>query len=205
MKLKIQWAYLVIAGALAVVLVVASVPDGPFMSTDSEAAGRTPTGTAAEVTAAPTLDGQSTDGSGAGRSPCTDGDCKPRNVSTLNLFSGSLGANSALAEPDPAASVEEVLEKGLRLAEVSPVHIAFRGTADAGSVRCEWRGIAMTPDQREDAIRFWLGFDEDDEIPDTTYLEALFTATIRVLEPAFQETAKSSARPPGLQVRIEYL
>ena len=44
-----------------------------------------------------------------------------------------------------ASSVEDVLEQGLRLAGASPVHIAFRGTANAGSVRCEWRGMPACP------------------------------------------------------------
>ena len=92
------------------------------------------------------------------QAPCTDDHCNPRDVSGIDLFSSRPGSGAAYSI-GPTATVEEVLEKGLRLAEVSPVHIAFRGTADAGSVRCEWRGIAMTPDQREDAIRFWLGLD----------------------------------------------
>ena len=57
----------------------------------------------------------------------------------------------------PTASVEEVLEKGLRLAEASPVHLAVRGTGVSSSTRCDWRGIARTLAQREAAIRFWLG------------------------------------------------
>ena len=65
----------------------------------------------------------------------------------------------------PTASVEDVLKKGLALAKASPVQLAFRGTAAAGSVRCEWRGVARTPEQREAAIRFWLDLDNDDPLP----------------------------------------
>ncbi len=92
----------------------------------------------------------------------------------------------------PAATAEEVLEKGLHLAGASPVHLVVRGTAVADSARCDWRGIARTVEQREDAIRFWLGLDADDEIPDESYLEDLFTATISVLDPEYQETAYSN-------------
>ena len=90
------------------------------------------------------------------------------------------------------ASVEDVLERGLRLAETSPVHIAIRGTASASSVRCGWRGIARTPSQRERAVRFWLRLDEADEIPDASFLETMFTATMDTLNPYFRETAKSN-------------
>jgi hypothetical protein len=37
----------------------------------------------------------------------------------------------------PTATVEEVLEKGLRLAEASPVHLAARGTGVSNSTRCD--------------------------------------------------------------------
>ena len=110
-----------------------------------------------------------------------------RHASVMDLFSDG-GAVTALSI-GPAATVEDVLEKGLFLAEASPVHLAVRGTAAADSARCEWRGIARTASQREDAIRYWLGLDEADAIPDAAYLEALFTATIAVLEPEYEETA----------------
>ena len=73
----------------------------------------------------------------------------------------------------PAATVEEVLERGLRLAGASPVHLVFRGTAVANSARCDWRDIARTAGQRADAIRYWLELDADDEIPHAAYLEGL--------------------------------
>ena len=105
----------------------------------------------------------------------TDDSCNPRVVSDIDLFSNRPSRSDVTYSVGPANTVEEVLEKGLRLAGASPVHVALRGTAIADSVRCDWRGIARTSEQREDAIRFWLGLDEDDEIPDATYLEALFT------------------------------
>ena len=128
--------------------------------------------------------------------PCSDdlvteASCEPRDVSAIDLFSG-LSGSGALYIGGPASTLEEVLEKGLELAEASPVHLAVRGTADAGSVRCDWRGIARSPAQRELAIRFWLGLDADDALPDGEFLEALFTATFDVIDPAFRETVKSN-------------
>ena len=98
--------------------------------------------------------------------PCT-GDLatwEPRDVGSFDLFSGS-GGQAAGYPVDGTASVEEVLEQGLRSAGASPVHIAVRGTASADSVRCDWRGIARTPAQRALAIRYRLGLEEDEAIP----------------------------------------
>ena len=118
-------------------------------------------------------------------------DCTPRDVSRFDLFSGRTGSGVAHSI-GLAATVEESLEMGLRQAGASPVHIAARATADANSVRCEWRGIARTTTQREEAIRFWLGLDEDDAIPDSSLLEAIFTVTLETIEPVFLATAKSN-------------
>ena len=128
--------------------------------------------------------------------PCNDEpdgevSCEPRDVSAIDLFSGSSGSGDLFIE-GPAPTLEEVLEKGLELAEASPVHLAVRGTADSDSVRCDWRGIARSPAQRELAIRFWLGLDADDALPDDEFLEALFTATFDVIDPSFRETVKSN-------------
>ena len=111
-----------------------------------------------------------------------------RHARVLDLFSGGY----AMSSIGPAATVEEVMEKGLRLAGASPVHVAVRGTPSSNSVRCEWRGIARTVGQREDAIRFWLDLDADDEIPDAAYVEALFTITLDTVAPNFRDTAKSN-------------
>ena len=79
-----------------------------------------------------------------------------------DVFSGGPRGGAASGGDVDASSVEEVLEQGLRLAGASPVHVVFRGTAADDSVRCDWRGIARTPEQREAAIRFWLDLDDDD-------------------------------------------
>ena len=73
------------------------------------------------------------------------------------LLSAVCGAAAQAHGLTPTGTVEEVLEKGLRLAEASPVHLAARGTGVSNSTRCDWRGIARTLAQREAAIRFWLG------------------------------------------------
>ena len=72
----------------------------------------------------------------------SDKPCEPRDVSGFGLFSESLGYSTA-----GIASVEDVLEKGLKLSGASPVHLAFRGTAQSDTVRCEWRGVARALDQ----------------------------------------------------------
>ena len=126
--------------------------------------------------------------------PCDDVDnhhrCDNRDVSGYTPFSpDERGARSH--EPyEP--SVEEILEQGLRLADASPVQLAVRGMASADSVRCQWRGIARTQSQRQDAIRFWLGLGPEDVVPDTAAMEALFTATFTVVDGAFKETAMAN-------------
>ena len=67
--------------------------------------------------------------------------CEPRDVSDFDFFSASLGNTSA------TPSVEDVLEQGLLLSGASPVHLAFRGTAQSDKIRCVWRGVARTLEQ----------------------------------------------------------
>ena len=103
-----------------------------------------------------------------------DGPCSPRDVSDFLLFTLRGMHEGGVTVP----SVEDVLEKGLYLAEASPVHIAFEGTAHPGSVRCHWRGVARTLSQREESIRFWLGMDDDEPLPSPPELEAEFMGGI---------------------------
>ncbi len=108
------------------------------------------------------------------------------------------GAKDARARGQAAAAigdvptVEALLEEGQYLAGASPVHLAIRGTPAASSVRCAWRGVARSVDQREAAIRFWLQLGADGAIPDVGTLELLFTVTLDTLNPEFRETAKAS-------------
>ena len=91
-------------------------------------------------------------------------------------------------------TVEELLEEGLHRASASPVHLAIRGTPAAASVRCAWRGIARTVDQRNDAVRFWLRLDTDDPIPNAATLEVLFATVLDRLSPEYPETIKANFR-----------
>ena len=115
-----------------------------------------------------------------------------RDVSGFNLFSPVHGG-AAFELPD-ILSVETVLEKGLNELDLSPVHHGFRGTAIAGSVRCQWRGIIRTMEQRERAIRFWLGLDEKDPLPAPTEVETAFLQILDAVDPAYPETAISNFR-----------
>ena len=107
---------------------------------------------------------------------------------------GSAGPSDGLAARSiaPPAGVEAVLEQGLHLARVSPVHLAIRGTPAASSVRCQWRGVARTVQQREDAVRYWLRLGSTDAIPDAASLESMFTLVLDTLAPDFRETAKAN-------------
>ena len=99
--------------------------------------------------------------------------------------------DQAAAAVGTAPSVEELLEDGQYLTGASPVHLAIRGTPAATSVRCAWRGVARTAQQREAAIRFWLQLGADGAIPDIATLGLLFTMTLDVLDPKYRETAKA--------------
>ncbi len=113
-------------------------------------------------------------------------------MSTFTLFA-SVPGGVASSEPE-ADSVEAVLEHGRRLAESSPVHLAFWGTAAADSVRCEWRGVARTAAQREASIRYWLGLGDTVTLPDAAAIERLFIAILERAEPTYPESARASFR-----------
>ncbi len=128
------------------------------------------------------------------RPPCAYGSCEPRDISGINPISSAVGGGSAAGGDTGAATVEEVLEKGLDLAGASPVHLAFRGRPKDDSVRCEWRGVARTPEQREQAVRFWLDLDDEDELPSAAEVERLFMEELDRINPIFPETVKSNFR-----------
>ena len=109
----------------------------------------------------------------------------------LEPFGGPARVEAA-ASQGPAATVEELLDEGLHLAGASPVHLAIRGTPAANSVRCAWRGVARTVDQRADAIRFWLRLGAAGTIPDQVFLERLFAVVLDTVDPDYRETAKAN-------------
>ena len=126
-------------------------------------------------------------------SEASPGLCEERDVATFRLFSfDEVGA--AFPADEGTDSVEEVLEKGLALAEVSPVHLAFRGTGQNNSTRCQWRGIARTPNQREAAIRHWLGLDADAPIPSPSELETQFMSYVDNMDPLFIDSMRANFR-----------
>ena len=136
------------------------------------------------------------------RAPCAgtgeSGDpCEPRDVSRFdlsrsNILSSRHGGAADTEEEPP--SVENVLEKGLRLAGASPVHLAFRGTGQEDSVRCDLRGVARTPAQREAAIRFWLDLDDDEALPSAPEVERRFMAELDLISVAYPEAARANLR-----------
>ena len=118
--------------------------------------------------------------------------CERRSTSSFNLF--SLESVGAAYTPDSESTIEDLLENGLRLAGVSPVHLAFRGTAIEGSVRCDWRGVARAMDQREKTIRYWLQIDEAVALPSASVIESLFAAILNSRALELPESTKASFR-----------
>ena len=112
-------------------------------------------------------------------------------LAVLGPSGGPAGVAAAMSQ-GPAATVEELLAKGLDLAEASPTHLAIRGTPAASSVRCAWRGVARTVNQRADAIRFWLRLGAGGTIPNQIFLERLFAVVLDTVDPAYRETAKAN-------------
>ena len=112
-----------------------------------------------------------------------------RDVSGFDLFPV---AGAAYQEHNYNPSVEDVLEMGLYAAGVTPTHIAVRGTASQGSVRCDWRGTARTAGQRENAIRFWLGKSDTEQLPSASIAEAEFMSHINQMSPRYQDFVSAS-------------
>ena len=90
-----------------------------------------------------------------------------RDVGAISLTAPEVASGAASPHEYQERTVEEVLAEGSLISspDVSPVHIAFRGTTEANSTRCQWLGIARTPGQREELIRLWFGWDDNAPIP----------------------------------------
>ena len=115
---------------------------------------------------------------------------EPRDVSRIRLSDPivALAAYDNLTEPP---TVEELLEKGAFAAETSPVHIAVLGTPDADSIRCDWRRVALTLEQREAHARFWLGIDGTVALPEPAKLEQIFLALVEGVAAPVRERVRA--------------
>ncbi len=125
--------------------------------------------------------------------PCIQpAECEPRPI--LPSIFGPLEVSAAMYGGYDAPTTEEVIEKGLYVVGASPTHIAFRGAA-RDDVECIWRGVARTRVQRDEAVRYWLGMDENDEIPSRVQLEATFEAHIEEMEAVRRPDMRANFMP----------
>ena len=62
--------------------------------------------------------------------PCNEGLCESRPVWALDILSKPTRVGTAQESEHRNATVEEMLEKGLALAESSPVNLVVRGTPE---------------------------------------------------------------------------
>ena len=115
---------------------------------------------------------------------------EPRDVSGIRLSDPSV-AVAAYDDPTQPPTVEELLEKGAFAAEASPVHIAFLGTPAPESIRCDWRGVALTLEQREAHARFWLGIDSNTALPEPAKLEQIFLALVEGVVASVRERVRA--------------
>ncbi len=145
---------------------------------------------------------------GGNAPPCAADDvsCSPRDVSDAYLMGNELLSGAAFGLQIDPPSVEEVLERGPDALGLSPVHLAVRATAQPGSIRCDWHGVARTPERREDEIRFLLGVDDDAALPSASEIRRLFMYYVDRMSPPFrpQWTANVTALVDG-GVSAEYL
>ena len=130
--------------------------------------------------------------------PCADAKassdwCIQRDVGGFQLFSARQDG-AAFDSRDETSRVEDLLAMGLSLAGASPVHLAVRGTAKENSARCDWRGVARTPNQRAAAIRFWLGMNDAESLPSPSEAEQLFMSYVNQMDPRLRDTMETNFR-----------
>ena len=113
--------------------------------------------------------------------------CQIRDVSGFSIISPQSPAPASDHEVE-TPTVEEVLKHGLDQLELSPTHIVVRGTGQSDSIRCEWHGVARTTDHREDTIRYWLGLDDNDDLPSPSDAKTRFMTYVDGMSPKYQET-----------------
>ena len=117
--------------------------------------------------------------------------CQVHDVSGFSIISPQSHVPASDHEVE-TPTVEEVLKDGLDQLELSPTHIVVRGTGQSDSIRCEWHGVARTTDHREDTIRYWLGLDEDDDLPTPSAVKTKFMTYVHGMSPRYQETWASN-------------
>lgn len=126
-----------------------------------------------------------------------------------DLFARPAGMMNAASGGDKRASnVEDALATGLHTAGASPAHIAFRGTANNDSARCQWRGVARTPGQREETIRFWLELEATEALPSAAEAERRFTEELDGMNALYPATVKDnflSLARGGLSTGYQFL
>ena len=113
-------------------------------------------------------------------------------MSDFNPFAQPTGGGAAHYYPEEEPTVEEILEQGLHLAGASPAHIVLRGRPDHASIRCDWRGIARTPTQREEGLRFWWGLDENEPLPPPAVMETMSVGFLSALGSPYPATLLSN-------------
>ena len=101
-------------------------------------------------------------------------------------------ANAAGSQSSDTVTIENILENGLANVGASPVHLALRATPVTESTRCQWRGIARTPQQRNDTVRMLLNLQPDEETPHPEYLSILFDTTADTIQPDLPTILKSN-------------
>lgn len=125
--------------------------------------------------------------------PCTSQSgltsCEPRNISGINIFQPNIaGAMFGYELP----TIEQILERGLGATGASPTHIIVTASTLPDTVRCNWRNLAMTANQRADAIRVWLDYPEDEPLPTAATIAADFNAFVDLLAPQFQDSMRAN-------------
>ena len=69
----------------------------------------------------------------------------------------------------------------------------IRGTPSKDSIRCAWRGVARTFQQREETIRLLLGIDESEPLPSPDELHEQFMVHVNQMASPFRATWETNA------------
>ena len=124
-----------------------------------------------------TIRSEDTEGSneGQGTGPKTTQpapDHTPRDVTLMLPTRSVTPAGASLSAHWPIRTLEEILEEGQYSRIRSPAHIAVRAGLMPGTIRCAYRGLAMTMENRERYIRFWHQVEDGEPLPSIEEMEA---------------------------------